>query len=398
MQYDVFISGAGIAGLATAAAFGHAGFSVLCVDPVPPVKERSAQGADLRTTAILAPGQRLFDKIGVWDRLQDQASTLKTMRIVNIAPQGKPLAPKDFIASDIDQDAFGWNIPNWFLRRELLAHLEEQPNVTFEPGVGTETYSARSDLALVKLSDGRKVASRLLIAADGRDSPMRKCAKIPTRTLRYGQKALVFAVTHDAPHLNVSTEVHKTGGPFTLVPLPDFEGRPCSAVVWMDDGPAQVARQELPEPDFNRLITERSGQVMGALTCVSPRSLWPIISQHAERLVASRLALVAEAAHVVPPIGAQGLNMSLKDCETLIQLAQTHRETLGSVAMLAAYERARLPDIRMRVAGIDMLNRASQLKSPALQAARGVALDALHRIAPIRTSLMKLGLGGSNLS
>jgi 2-octaprenyl-6-methoxyphenol hydroxylase len=236
----------------------------------------------------------------------------------------------------------------------------------------------------------------LAIAADGRNSTLRKAAGISVKTHRYGQKALAFAVTHDAPHDNISTEVHRTGGPFTLVPLPDFEGKPSSAIVWMDDGPAQVTRQAMPEDDFNRVITDRSAGVAGTLTLASRRTIWPIISQHANSLTARRLALIAEAAHVVPPIGAQGLNMSLRDTATLLELSNTH--SLGSAHMLDAFEAARKPDIRLRVAGIDLLNRASQISSPLLREARYLGLEALYAAPPVRRLLMEMGLGTKSLS
>lgn len=390
MDCDVLISGGGIAGLTAAAAFGSAGFSVLCVDPTAPVQDRTDKGADLRTTAILMPGHDLLSQIGVWDRLQSEASALQTMRIINL---GEQAAPKDFHASDIDQEAFGWNLPNWFLRRELRARLDDLSNVTFQAGISATSYLGRSQVARVRLDDGRTVHAKLVLAADGRHSPMRKTAGIQVRTRRYGQKALVFAVSHATPHNNISTEIHRTGGPFTLVPLPDIDGRPSSAVVWMDDGPLQQQRLGLADARFNALITERSGSALGSLQCISPRSLWPIISQHAHQLVSTRLALIAEAAHVVPPIGAQGLNMSLKDIALLASLAKETPDRLGDPEMLARYERARLPDIRLRVAGIDVLNRASQSASPMMQAARGMALDALHSLSPVRHGLMHLGLG-----
>lgn len=393
MDCDVFISGGGIAGLTASAAFAASGFSVICVDPTAPATEPQADGADLRTTAILSPGRALLEDVGVWSRLAPQASALETMRIINLDETGHAAQPKDFRAQDIQQEAFGWNLPNWFLRRELRAHLEHLPNARFEPGLSATAYLGRSDAARVRLSDGRTIRTRLALAADGRNSTLRQAAGIPVKTMRYGQKALVFAVRHALPHGNVSTELHRSGGPFTLVPLPDVEGQPCSAVVWMDDGPLQAARETAADEAFNDMITERSAHVLGPLTCVTKRSLWPIISQYATRLTASRLAVIAEAAHVVPPIGAQGLNMSLKDIAQLVDLARAAPQDLGSPQMLQQYESRRLPDIRLRVAGIDMLNRASQIGIPGLQRARGLMLDTLHGLPPLRNGLMQLGLG-----
>ncbi|WP_299283334.1 UbiH/UbiF family hydroxylase [uncultured Tateyamaria sp.] len=391
---DVLISGGGIAGLTAAAAFGTAGFDVICVDPARPITTREAEGADMRTTAMLQPARDMLERAGLWEALAPHGAPLEVMQIVDAGgADGAAREVKAFRASDVSDLPFGWNLPNWRLRHEMVARLDALANVDFRPGTGTRSFLGRTAEARVGLSDGTRVRARLVIAADGRGSPMRQAAGIDVVTQRYGQKALAFAVTHPIPHENVSTEVHQTGGPFTLVPLPDHEGMPSSAVVWMDDGPLAQARFDMDVTEFEAEMTARSCHVLGPLTLASKRTIWPIISQRAERLSATRLALIAEAAHVVPPIGAQGLNMSLADTATLLDLAIARPEGLGDAQMLEAYHKARFGDIRMRVAGIDLLNRASQAKSPLARDARAFGLNALHQVAPVRKTLMQLGLG-----
>ena len=388
---DIVIAGGGVAGLSAAAAFGAAGHSVVIVDPAPPITDAATDGADLRTTAFLQPARAFLDRAGVWDALAPHATPLQVMRIVDASGDGTPRVTADFDAADISDLPFGWNLPNWLLRRELVARLAALATVDFRPGTGFRSLLARAAEALVTLTDGTQVRCKLLIGADGRSSPVRQAAGIGVKTTRYGQKALTFAVTHDMPHANVSTEVHRAGGPFTLVPLPDHEGRPCSAVVWMTDGPEVQRLAALPEDAFAAAATDRSAGVQGDLALASRRTVWPIISQIADRLTAQRTALVAEAAHVMPPIGAQGLNMSLKDLDTLLDLCG--KGDIGSPQMLAAYARRRHPDIRLRVAGVDALNRASIAGSPLLQDLRVAGIKALHGAAPVRKGLMRLGLG-----
>jgi len=214
----------------------------------------------------------------------------------------------------------------------------------------------RTSHARVTLTDGTRITANLVIGADGRHSAVRQAAGIGVKTKRYGQKAVTFAVTHNAPHDNVSTEIHRTGGPFTLVPLPDHDGKPCSAVVWMEDGVEAVRLAELAKDDFESEAAARSANTYGPLTLVSRRMVWPIISQIADRMIGERTALVAEAAHVLPPIGAQGLNMSLTDLSNLLDLAQASPNTLGDVDMLRDYQRRRHSDVVMRHTGIDLLD------------------------------------------
>ncbi len=397
MDYDIVISGGGIAGLTATAAFASAGFRVLCVDPSPPVTDREAAGADLRTTAFLQPAQAFLEETGLWPRLADHAMPLEVMRIVDAGGEHpEPRVIKDFESADLSDKPFGWNLPNWLLRREMSARLNDLANVDFRPGTATTSLFTREGEARVTLSDGARIRTRLVIAADGRNSPMREAAGIGVKTIRFGQKALAFAVTHPIPHGNVSTEIHRTGGPFTLVPLPDHDGRPSSAIVWMEEGPKAEALFNLSDSDLEQAMSERSCHLFGPLKLASQRTLWPIIAQEADRLAGQRLALVAEAAHVVPPIGAQGLNMSLRDIAVLRDLSMTNPEQLGSQQMLDAYHAKRITDIRARVAGIATLNRISMVGTPALRDLRAKGLDALYSLKPVRTNLMRLGLGTGN--
>lgn len=394
IETDILVSGGGVAGLTAAAAFGAAGFRVICVDPTPPVTSESAAGADLRSTAFLQPSIAVLEAAGLWDRLSPFAAPLQIMRIVDAGGvEAKPRLIKSFDAAEVSDLPFGWNLPNWLLRREMVARLAELPNVDFRAGTATTRLFTRETEALVTLSDETQVRAKLVVAADGRHSTMRQAVGIDVKTIRYGQKALAFAVTHPRPHENVSTEIHRSGGPFTLVPLPDRDGQPSSAVVWMERGPEILRLAALPVEEFQAEINARSCEVLGPLTLVSQRTMWPIIAQVADRMAGQRTALIAEAAHVVPPIGAQGLNMSLGDLGCLLDLAQKYRDDLGNAPMLDAYHRARHTEVKTRMMGIDALNRASMLESQGLRDLRATTLNALYSAAPVRRVLMKAGLG-----
>lgn len=391
---DILISGGGIAGLTAAAAFGTAGFSVTCVDPVPPLDPKGAGAGDLRTTAFLQPSRDVLAAAGLWDRLGPHAAPLQIMRIVDAGgADGTPRETADFDAGDLGDLPFAWNLPNRVLRREMVARLDELPNVDFRPGRATAGVTTRLDHALVRLEDGTNMRARLVIAADGRNSPVRTGAGINVKTWRYGQKALVFTVSHSTPTQGTSTEIHRTGGPFTLVPLPDRDGKPHSAVVWMETGPKALDLAAMSGVDLEQAATERSCGLWGPLTLTSPVQVWPMISQLADRLTAQRIALIAEAAHVVPPIGAQGLNMSLADLSCLLDLAIKTPDDPGAPALLDRYERARHPIIAARVFGIDKLNRASMAGTPILRDLRRQGLKLIHDVAPLRHRLMRAGLG-----
>ncbi len=380
-RVDILVAGGGTAGLAAAATFGSLGLRVLCVDPAP------GEADDLRTTAILQPGRDLLARAGLWRHVEAEATPLRVMRVVDAG--GREPVRRDFEAGDLGEAPFGWNVPNRALGRAFAARLATLPGVELRRA-SFAARLAQEDEVVVDLSDGSRAAARLLVGADGRDSAVRGASGIGVRVTRFGQKALVFAVRHEEPHHGVSTEVHRSGGPFTLVPLPDRDGRPCSAVVWMTEAREAVRLMALDPVAFEREVNARAGGVVGHLEPLGERQAWPIVTQVADRMTARRTALMAEAAHVVPPIGAQGLNMSLADLAALERLARDRSDAIGSEPWLGAYARAREGDVRLRAFGIGLLNRASQGRFGPL---RALGVRAAHDVAPIRHGLMRLGLG-----
>lgn len=394
IEVDVCVAGGGIAGMIAAISFASLGYKTVCVDPAPPVTDQQANNADMRSTAFLQPAKKLLTEIGLWDLFETHAAPLQIMKIMDAGGVDPVVRTQsEFNSADISDHPFGWNFPNWLLRRECLNRMSELTSLTFKTGVSVVDVMTRTDSATVSLSNSETLKAKLLIAADGRASRVRQALGIPCKTIRYGQHALAFTVTHPIPHENISTEIHRTGGPFTMVPLPDYNGLPASAIVWMERSAEAFRLQNTDTASFTDAINERSCAVLGHLTLNSPRTIWPIISQYAQVMSGQRTALVAEAAHVVPPIGAQGLNMSLADIRALYDLAKTSPQSLGSAKMLSDYHRARHGDIRARVMGIDALNRASMVSSRPLRDIRALGLNVIYGFSPIRKTLMKIGLG-----
>lgn len=392
-RVDVFISGGGLAGLAAAAAFGHAGFSVLLADPAPPPPEK-AEGEDLRSTAFLGPSRELLERTGLWDVLAPHAVGLDALRIVDTG--GWPPEIREtrvFEPVELGQESFGWNLPNALTRREMVRALARQPEAELAWGTGFRGLLTRTSEARVTLTDGRRVAARLVIAADGRDSAVREAAGIGATTRRYGQKVFAFNATHPVPHGNVSTEVYNAGGAFTCVPLPDIDGHPASAIVWMNDGRRAADLAAMDAAGFNAEMTTRACGLLGPMERAGGLGQWPVITRTADRLTAERVALVAEAAHVMPPIGAQGLNTSLHDIALLCDLATADPDGLGTPGQLAQYERRRGRDIALRARVIDLYNRVCQSGEPPIQALRSAGLRIVHDTPPLRRTVMQAGLG-----
>lgn len=391
---DILVVGAGLAGLTAAARFAADGFEVVIADakPAPPP---DAVG-DLRTTAFLQPAIATLRRAGAWEGMADGAEALWTMRLVDAG--GATNAARetvDFQSAEMGERPFGWNVTNTAARAALLARLDAL-GVAVRAPAALEALTLRDDAAFARLGDGSAWRARLVIGADGRDSRVRAFAGLGRRRWDYDQKALVFAVAHPRPHDGASTEIHRAGGPFTLVPMPDRDGRHMSSVVWMERADEADRLAALDATAFAQALNARALDVLGRLEPVGPRAAWPIIGQIAEAMAARRTAVLAEAAHVIPPIGAQGLNMSLADLEDLAQRAQAARQAgrdIGGTEMLQAFQRRRYPETMARVAGVDALNRAARAAARPLRDLRRLGLAAIGRVTPARRLAMRIGMG-----
>ncbi|MEO0389110.1 MAG: FAD-dependent monooxygenase [Pseudomonadota bacterium] len=395
VQTDIFISGGGIAGLSAGIALANADFKVTLADPAPPAAGHEDASADLRSTAFLQPARGLLEDAGLWPLLAPSATPLEALRVIDLAGTPPKIATeRTFQSDDLGETAFGWNLPNWLTRKVLTEAAAETENLDLRLGTGFAKMLTRESEALVTLTDGTRLSARLAIAADGRASPLREAAGIPVQTTRYGQKAIAFAVSHPLPHENISTELYHSGGAFVLVPLPDHDGTPASAVVWMQDGPEAQRLAALDDDAFGAAATERAAHVLGPLTPITARRVWPVITQTADALTAERVALIAEAAHVMPPIGAQGLNTSLNDVRALLDAAKANRETIGTAPFLAAYAKARQKDVAARAKVIDAYNRLCRSDAGPAQSLRSLGLKLVHDVAPMRRAIMRAGMGG----
>lgn len=394
-ETDALVVGAGPAGLIAALLLARAGFKTTIADRADPARPASLE---LRSAALLAPALSVLERVDVAGAVRAAGTPLRTMRLIEVGgPEDAARRDAAFEAEEIGQHAFGVNIANDALRAALLRRAQETPELTLRAPAALTHLLASADGALAQFSDGTRVSARLVIGADGRESAVRRSAGIQARRFDYGQTAMVFHVAHDAPHQNASTEILREGGPFTLTPFtPGPGGAPRSAVVWMEKTAKAERLLALSEEAFAMAATERSRGVLGPLKLVSPRIGWKVISLLAERLHARRVALIAEAAHVVPPIGAQGLNMSVKDAETLTALLCEARKAgrdIGAETTLARLTRTRFPDIAARVAATAALNGAAMGALGPLKDLRWAGLSLVHGVAPLRRAAMRFGLG-----
>ena len=380
---EVVIVGGGPAGLTAAIALAEAGIATALVAP------RSAT-PDNRTTALLAGSVTALDTLGIWQRCRAQAAPLRTLRIVDDTSRLLRAPELRFAASEIGLDAFGHNIENQYLIAALDARARELPALTLVEDAA-ETVVVEDTEVTVRLKTGASLTARLAIGADGRHSLCRAAAGIATEGWSYPQTALTFNLSHRRQHQDTSTEFHTERGPFTLVPLPGLR----SSLVFVVDPEEAPRLAALPAEELAAEIERRSHSILGKIEVEPGRGMFPLEIETARTLGTRRVALVGEAAHVIPPIGAQGLNLGLRDAATMGELVvEAHRDgrDVGSAEVTSRYEHMRRADVTSRTLAVDLLNRSLLSEFLPLQGARGFGLFLMERIGPLRRAVMREGV------
>jgi 2-octaprenyl-6-methoxyphenol hydroxylase len=331
---------------------------------------------------------RLLADLDVWPALMRHAAPLRAIRMID-ATGGLLRAPETtFYASELGLRAFGFNIPNGDLVEALRRHAQAFRNLAVYDWPVERLTSREAGVALG--AEGIEATARLAIAADGAHSRAREAAGIGVRTWSHRQAALVATLAIEQPHNGVSTEFHTAGGPFTLVPLPGDR----VSLVWVDRPDRIDACASLAAEAFGRAVEKQAHFIHGGMRLDSAPVVFPLRAALADRFAARRIMLVGEAAHVLPPIGAQGLNLGFRDVAALRRILSRYADDPGAPAALAAFHDARRADVRSRTLAVDFLNRSLLVDFLPAQAARGLTLTLAAGIPALRRALMRQGLGG----
>lgn len=388
---DALVVGAGPSGLLAALAMARAGLDVILAGPPTPTPPG-------RTVALFEPAKQVLRDLGVWARIEaaGEAAPLRVMRIVDDTDSLFRTPQVDFRSSEIGLEAFGDNVTLTALVAELEAAAAGEPGLRLvaEP---LDDFQYGETTASARRPDGSRIAAQVLIAADGRGSQTRRAAGLTAKAEPTGQIAITCVFRHDAEHDDVSTEFHTRSGPFTLVPMTRAaDGTPRSSLVWLVKPEEAERLAALDDAAFARACEKRAHSCLGAFTLEGGRGKLPMAIVTTPNLVGPRIALMGEAAHVFPPIGAQGLNLGVRDAADLgiaLGEAKASGEDVGGAAALARYAGLRRADIATRTTGVDLLNRSLLTDALPMDFLRGAGLTALASVGPLRRMAMRMGLG-----
>jgi len=380
VKSDLCIIGGGLVGKTAALSLARSGSTVILCAPKSTV-------TDQRTTALLMKTVAFFENLEVWDQLSKCAFPLKTMRIVDGTNRLIRAPQTDFHASEIDLDAFGYNLKNSDILKVLNKKISEHSNITQIDGVvkSIKTHGAHELLSIETAEDKIEVVTSFIVGADGRNSIVRSNKETTVREWQYPQSALVLDFKHERSTQFTSTEFHTESGPFTIVPHSNDQ----AGLVWMEKPEIVETLLSMSKQEMEQTIEKKMQSFLGKISLITKPQSFPLKGMVANQFGNDNWALVGEAAHVFPPIGAQGFNLGVRDIEAISEVLSryTNQENRGG-----KYDKARRHDINTRTYGVDMLNRSLLSDFLPVQVIRGLGLNILGSVKPLRKQIMKMGI------
>ena len=391
IRTEALIVGGGMVGLSLGLALAQGGVDAVVLDRES-AERREDDPFDGRSSAIAHASHRILEGIGIWPSMAGEAQPILDIRVSD-GRVGRAATPL-FLHFDHHEVGapFGYIVENRIIRSVLGRAVSVCANLRHLAPANVSEVQRRSNGVSLRLADGRRLAAKLLVAADGRESLLRQWAQIPVLRWSYPQTGIVATVAHELPHEGVAHEHFLPSGPFAMLPMTGNR----SSIVWTERRDLAAAMMALDAEDFAAEIERRFGPSLGRIRLVGRRWAYPLEFVHASRYVDDRLALIGDAAHAIHPIAGQGLNLGLRDIAALAEaVVDAARLGLDPVAPegLRRYQSWRRFD-SLTVAGLtDALNRLFSNDLPPVRLARDLGLAAVNRMPPLKRFFMRSAMG-----
>jgi 2-octaprenyl-6-methoxyphenol hydroxylase len=384
---DPLIVGGGHAGLLLALALDRAGLPVTVIEaePVPAVLDAPFDG---RALALMYGSKRVLDALGLWPACADAAEPVWGVRVADRG-SGASVA---YDAREVGPHPFGYGIENRILRQRLLALAQHRPGITIIAPARLARIERSAGRLAATLDDGRRLTTPLAVGADGRASTVRTLTGIGSERWSYPQTALTLAVRHSRTHQGRVREYLRPAGPLALLPL----RHDLCSVTWIERPPEAARLLEEAPSGLLAALRERIGDDLGLAEICGRPTGYPLSAHRARRFAGPRVALVGDAAHAVHPIHAQGFNLGVRDVAALAEVlvdAARQGQDFGSGEVLVRYDRWRRADAGLVVGLTDGLNRLFSNDLAPARLIRGIGLNALGALAPLRRLAMRRGMG-----
>jgi 2-octaprenyl-6-methoxyphenol hydroxylase len=386
-DYDLAIAGGGIAGTTLACALKDSGLSVVLLEAQP----QSAAVTRRQAYNLSILSGRIFEGIGVWDKILPQITAYQRIRLSDADHAGIV----QFHPTELGTDALGYVGEHHPILASLYEFLADCPNVSWlcpAEVVSVEYQESGVEIQVKVGGESRQLRTRLVVAADGVRSQIRNSAGIGTKGWKYWQSCVTARIRTEKPHNHTAFERFWPSGPMGVLPLP---GNYCQ-VVWTAPHAEAQALKELDEKEFLALLEHRTGGLLGRLELDSDRLIFPVQLMQSDRYTHSRLALIGDAAHCCHPVGGQGLNLGIRDAAALAQVLQDaakRGEDIADIKVLKRYEHWRRLENWAILGFTDFLDRMFSTSWLPVVTIRRLGLLMLQRIRPFKVYALQLMTG-----
>ena len=389
---DIIIVGGGLNGSLMAIAAANIGFSTIVLDSKDN-EARMENRFDGRSYALALSSVRLLKNLNIFKDIIDKSQPILDIKILDgKLVQGPSQFSLHFDNNEIHDGPMGQMVEDRFIRKALFTKINKNEQIDYKFNSKVTEHKKQSGYISVTLDNGKKLDTKLLVGADGRNSELANRAEIKKSGWKYNQSALVCAIEHEADHNGVAWQYFMPSGPLAVLPMTGKR----SCIVWTEQNANAKAINLFDETRYTKILAARLGNFLGKFKIIGDRHTYPLELSIADRFIDERLALIGDAAHSVHPIAGQGLNAGFKDIAVLahiIQDAHNRGEDLGSLGVLKRYEEWRRFDSAQLAYSTDLFNKLFSNENEALRLARNIGLKLLDSIPVAKRNIIKEAAG-----